>query len=231
MIFCDRLKDIFSFGRLFFWEAFKMHKTRKLTTMAIMAALSVALVALIHFPIFPAVSFMEYDPADIAILICGFAFGPVAGICVTAVAALIQGLTVSAASGIYGIIMHILATGTYVTVATLIYKKHKTKKGAALGLVFGTLSMAAIMVPANLIITPYFMGAPVAAIVSLMPFIVLFNLIKAGANGAITFFVYKSISKLLYKLDVKEVDEKAKKAAATEKAAGKDTDKPLENKA
>ncbi len=50
--------------------------TRRLTTMAVMAALSIVLVALIHFPIFPAVSFLEYDPADIPILIAGFAFGP-----------------------------------------------------------------------------------------------------------------------------------------------------------
>lgn len=194
-----------------------MHKTRKLTAMAVMAALSVALVAMIHFPIFPAVAFLEYDPADIAILICGFAFGPVAGICVTAVAALIQGVTVSAISGVYGIIMHLIATGTYVTVASLIYQKHKTKESAALSLLFGTLAMAAIMVPSNLLITPYFMGAPVAAIVDLLPYIVLFNLVKAGANGIITFFVYKSISKLLYKLDVKDADRKAPKASREEK--------------
>ena len=208
-----------------------MHKTRKLTAMAIMAALSVALVAMIHFPVFPAVAFLEYDPADIAILICGFAFGPLAGICVTAVAALIQGLTVSVTSGVYGIIMHLIATGTYVTVASLIYQKHKTKKSAALSLLFGTLAMAAIMVPSNLLITPYFMGAPVAAIVDLLPYIVLFNLIKAGANGIITFFVYKSISKLLYKLDVKDTDRKAPVASREKPASdGKAPDKAAKNK-
>jgi len=208
-----------------------MHKTRRLTAMAVMAALSVALVAMIHFPVFPAVAFLEYDPADIAILICGFAFGPLAGICVTAVAALIQGLTVSVTSGVYGIIMHLIATGTYVTVASLIYQKHKTKKSAALSLLFGTLAMAAIMVPSNLLITPYFMGAPVAAIVALLPYIVLFNLIKAGANGIITFFVYKSISKLLYKLDVKDTDRKAPVASREKPASdGKAPDKAAKNK-
>ena len=91
-----------------------MTNTRKLTTMAILTALSVCFVALIHFPIFPAVAFLEYDPADIPILICGFAFGPAAGFIVTLIAAFIQGFTVSAQSGIYGIIMHIVATGAYV---------------------------------------------------------------------------------------------------------------------
>ena len=51
-------------------------KTRRIITIAVLAAISVVLVALIHFPIFPAVAFLEYDPADIPILIGTFAFGP-----------------------------------------------------------------------------------------------------------------------------------------------------------
>ena len=74
-------------------------ETRKLTTMAIMAALSVVLVFLIHFPILPQAAFLEYDPADIPILITAFAYGPLAGLAVTLVAAIVQGLTVSAQSG------------------------------------------------------------------------------------------------------------------------------------
>ena len=99
-------------------------------------------------------------PADIPILIGTFAFGPAAGILITVVTALLQGFTVSAASGLYGILMHIIATGTYVLVAGFIYKFHKGKKSAVIALIAGTLAMTAIMVPANLTITPYFMGVP-----------------------------------------------------------------------
>lgn len=181
-----------------------MNNTRKLTTMAILTALSVCFVALIHFPIFPAVAFMEYDPADIPILICGFAFGPVAGLVVTLIASFIQGFTVSAQSGIYGIIMHVIATGAYVLASSLFYKKHKTKKLAAVSIVIGTLTMVLCMFFANLVITPYFMmgavnSATVSAVLSLMPFILLFNLIKAGVNGAITFFIYKRVKHLFFK--------------------------------
>ena len=172
--------------------------------MAILAAASVVLVAIIHFPIFPAVAFLEYDPADIAILICGFAFGPLAGICVTVVAALIQGLTVSAASGVYGIIMHLISTGVLVLVSSIIYRKNKTKKGAVLALICGTLAMAVVMIPANLFITPYFLGAPREAVIQVLPFIILFNLIKAGANSLITFLLYKKISHLIHKFDGEE---------------------------
>ena len=89
-------------------------------------ALSVVLVYLIHFPIFPSASFLEYDPADIPILIGTFAFGPIAGIILTVVASGIQALTVSAASGLYGFLMHIIATGVVVIVAGCIYKAKHT---------------------------------------------------------------------------------------------------------
>ena len=182
--------------------------TRRITTIGVLTALSVVLVALIHFPIFPAVSFLEYDPADIPILICGFAFGPAAGIIVTVIAAAIQGFTVSAASGIYGILMHVLATGAYVAVSSSVYRKHKTKKGAVSAILLGALTMVVVMFGANLVITPYFMmnavnSQTVGAVLQLMPFILLFNAIKAGINGAVTFFIYKSISGLIAKIGAK----------------------------
>jgi len=177
--------------------------TRKLTTMAIMIAVSVVLVYFIHIPIFPQVAFLEYDPADIAILICGFAFGPLAGICVTVVASVIQGLTVSAHSGLYGILMHIIATSALVLTSSLIYRGHKSKKAAAFALLCGVAAMVIVMIPANLFITPYFMGVPRKLVVDLLGFIVGFNAIKAGVNAIITFILYKSISKLLKLLDVK----------------------------
>ena len=48
-------------------------KVRKLATMAMLVAISIVLVYLIHFPIFPGAAFLEYDPADIPILIGAFA--------------------------------------------------------------------------------------------------------------------------------------------------------------
>ena len=73
-------------------------KTVKMVKMGVMVAISVAMVYLVHFPIFPAVPFLEYDPADISILIGTFAFGPEAGLVLTVVTAVVQGLTVSAGS-------------------------------------------------------------------------------------------------------------------------------------
>ena len=79
------------------------NRTRKLPTMAMLAAISIVLVALIHFPIIPGATFLEYDPADVSILVGTFLFGPWAGLALTAVVSVIQGLTVSAGSGVIGI--------------------------------------------------------------------------------------------------------------------------------
>lgn len=174
-------------------------RTVKLAKMGVLAAVSLILVN-IHFPIFPAIFFMEYDPADIPILIGTFAYGPAAGLMITVVTALIQGITVSAASGVYGIIMHIAATGTYVIVAGFVYKFMKSRKGAVAALVLGTAAMTCMMVLANYVVTPYFMNVPASAITALLPLIIAFNIIKAGANGIITFFVYKRVSKYLHRV-------------------------------
>ena len=174
-------------------------KTLKLVKMAMLVAVSIALVAIIHLPIIPAVSFLEYDPADIPILIGAFAFGPGAGVLLTVVTSLIQGFTVSAGSGPYGIIMHIIATSTLTLVAGGIYSRNKSKKSALIGIICGTIAMAVVMFFANLVITPLFTGWPRAAVMELMPFIILFNILKAGINGIVTFVVYKRISPFLHR--------------------------------
>ena len=173
-------------------------KIRKLVTMAILVAISILLVFLVHLPLIPAVPFLEYDPADIPILIGAFAYGPVAGIILTVVTSVIQGMTVSASSGAYGIIMHIIATSVLVLVASGIYRVKHTKKGAILGLICGTLAMGLVMMPANHFITPIFMGVPTEVLDALLlPGILPFNLIKGGINSVVTFLVYKTVSRHL----------------------------------
>lgn len=77
----------------------RKQNVRKLTALGMLGAISLILVATVHFPIIPAAPFLEYDPADVPILIGTFAFGPVAGFLLTVVVSIIQGMTVSAASG------------------------------------------------------------------------------------------------------------------------------------
>lgn len=177
----------------------KRSSIKKLTALGMLGAISIILVYLVHFPILPAVAFMEYDPADVPILIATFAYGPVAGFLLTVVVSVVQGVTVSAASGgPIGVIMHILATGSCVLVAGAIYNKNKTRKTAILALAVGAVIQTLAMVIMNMIFTPLFMGAPLESVMALMlPGIIPFNLLKAGINCMITFVLYKSISHLL----------------------------------
>jgi len=174
---------------------------RRLTTLSVLTGLSIVLMLLIRFPIFPAAPYLEYEPMDVPILIAGFAFGPLAGLAVTAVSSVIQGVTVSAAVGGWvGILMHFIATGTLVTVSSLIYKHKQTVTGAVIALVAGTIAMSVIMIPANLIITPAFFGTPPEVVQSLLlPVLIPFNLIKAGINSAIAFVIYKPLRKFIIK--------------------------------
>ncbi|MBR7142782.1 MAG: ECF transporter S component [Clostridia bacterium] len=177
-----------------------MSAAKKIAFAGVFSAMAVLLVVLpapFRFSIFPAVSFLEYDFADIPILISAFLFGPWMGLAVTAVTALVQGVTVSAQAGIIGIIMHIISSGMYVLVAGLIYRHRKTKKSALLGLGCGALTVTLAMTLWNLLITPLYMGVPRGVVVDLLGFIVAFNLIKTCGNGLLTFLLYKRVSKLV----------------------------------
>lgn len=177
----------------------KKFSVKLIAKMGMMAAIACVL-GLFRFPILPMVPFLTYDFADIPIIISAFAFGPVAGLLITVVVSFIQAFLLGG-DQLYGFIMHILASGAFVIVASLIYKGHKTKKMAIVSLIAATLVMIVVMGAANYFVTPYYYGgaAMKEMVVQLMPFILLFNLIKGVANSLITLLVYKRISPFLHK--------------------------------
>lgn len=179
--------------------------TDRLVKLALLAAISVVLVLLIRFPIIPSLAFLEYDMADVPILIGTFFYGPLWGLLLTAVVCILQGVTVSSQSGIIGIVMHFVATGGFVLVAGLIYRgNRRTLKYAIIALVAGAAAMIALMVPLNYFISPLFIATeefpyPAAqqAIWQNMWLFVAFNAVKALVNATMTFLLYKTAGKLL----------------------------------
>lgn len=172
--------------------------TIKLAKLAMMVAISCVLVLLVRIP-YPPAPFLVYDPADIPIYITTFAFGPVAGLTVTLIVSLIQAFVLGG-DGVYGFIMHFLATGLFAIVAGGLYRHKKSKKEAIIALVAGVITITVVMCVANYFITPLYMGTPRPAVVAmLIPVIIPFNLLKASINALITFLVYKRISKFLHK--------------------------------
>lgn len=168
---------------------------KKIVRIGLLCAISVVLVWLVHFPLIPGVSFLEYDPADICLIITGLSYGTGWGIIATVVVSLVQGLTVSAGSGWIGILMHILSTSTFVSITSCVYRK-KGKLAVSLGL--GALSMVVVMIPLNLVFTGLFMGTGVQMVAKmLIPAIIPFNAAKAGINAILSAILYKRLKNIM----------------------------------
>ncbi len=176
----------------------RSERTSKLTKMGMLAAISLVLVLIIRIP-YPPAPFLVYDPADIPIFIGAFAFGPMAGLALTAVVSFIQAFVLGG-DGVIGFFMHFVATGAFVLAAGYIYKINKTRKNAVIGLFCGTIIMTASMILWNLLVTPIFLGVPREAVIAMLATVILpFNLLKAGINSVVTFITYKSIARFLHK--------------------------------
>lgn len=178
----------------------------RLVKLGMLGALSIVLVLLLRFPLFPAVSFLEFEFGDVPIFLAGFAFGPWWGLALTVVVSVIQGLTVSAESSWIGILMHIIASGLPVMAASLIYQRFRTLEGSIVAMGVGVAVKIVVMIICNYTISPLFFTSaelPYAQaqdiVVSLMWWIVAFNAIKAVANGIVTYVVYKPLSKVFFK--------------------------------
>jgi riboflavin transporter FmnP len=181
--------------------------TAKLAKLAMMTAVSIVLLLIVRIPVPPA-PFLVYDPADVPIYITAFAYGPVEGLIVTLVVCLIQAFGLGG-DGLYGFVMHFVATGIVALVIGALYKKNKTKKTAVKALVIGVILAVVLMCIMNLIVTPVYMGAPRSAVVAMLPTVIIpFNLLKAGINSVLTFVLYKRISGLLHKEGSSTVREK-----------------------
>ena len=176
---------------------------RKITVMAMLAAVAVVSVYFIKFPLLPSAPFLEYDIADVPVLIGTMLFGPSAGLVILLITSAIQAFTVSSSSHIIGFIMHFCASGVLVLASGLMYKKIGGKKGMAAGLAVGSVLMTLVMIPLNLVFTGIFMGTGVEAVVKmLIPAIIPFNLIKACLNSVLTFLLFIPVNKIYGKINI-----------------------------
>ena len=168
--------------------------TRQLVTMALMCAIGV-LLSFVEIPLFPPAPFLKYDPSLVPAMVCGFAYGPVAGLAVGAIGAIIHGILFA---DLTGCIMNILVVVGFVLPAALVYARKRTFKFAVLGLCVGIAGGLIAAIAGNLILTPAYMGVPLQAVIDmLIPILIPFNLIKAVANFALTLVTYKAISNLI----------------------------------
>jgi len=166
--------------------------TKKITNIGVLTALSFVFMIFIRFPLF--LPFLIYEPGDIPILIITFLYGPLPAIGITGFLSVLMALY-TGLGGPFGAFMHFLATGVFVGIAGLIYKRNHSRKGAIYGLILGALSMTIVMIAANIFLNPIFYGIPhEQTIKMLIPGIIPFNISKSFINSAITIFVYKKLA-------------------------------------
>ena len=165
---------------------------RYIAVMAMFVAVS--FVSVLISKVIPNVAgFLSYEPKDALIVIAGFIFGPLASVIVSVLTSLIEMLTISS-TGLYGLLMNVVASCAFAVPAAWIYTKHRTQKAAVVGLLVGMLSMTGTMLIWNYIITPFYMGVPRETVAGMLATVFLpFNLIKSGINAALALLLYKPI--------------------------------------
>ena len=181
-----------------------IERTKKLVILSLFTAISFATVCVLHLKL----SFLTFDLKDCIITIAALIYGPIVSIPVSSAVALIEFFTISE-SGVYGLIMNIIASVAFSFIVALVYKMNKNMIGGIIAVICGVVSMTSVMLLANLIITPYYMGATIDQVIQLIPKLLLpFNLIKAIVNGALVLILYKPIVNMLRKIRVIEKSDK-----------------------
>lgn len=166
--------------------------SEKIAKYALFVALSIA-VSFIEFPLIPDVNYLKYDPSGIVCLIAGFAYGPYAAAIVS-----VLGFAPHFFTNPFGAIMAILVSLGASVSAAIVYKKIRTKEGAIISLVVGSIVAIALAIVGNLIITPLYAHLSVEQVAALIvPALLPFNVIKLALHCAVTMLVYKPVSNLL----------------------------------
>ena len=162
-------------------------------------------------------SFYKIDFSEVPVLIGGFAMGPVAAAIIEAVKVILH-LVIKGTStaGIGDFANFIIGCGLVVP-ASIVYKYHKSRKSAMIGMAVGILVMAVVGGFLNaFVLLPAYAAAfhmPMEAIVGMgtsvnhaivdVPTLVLFattplNLIKGILASILTLLLYKRVSPLIH---------------------------------
>ena len=193
----------------------KLLTTRKVAMIGMFSAIAGILMILeIPMPFAPA--FYKIDASELPVLICGFAFGPVAGVLTEFVKIIIKLFIKPTSTAFVGELANFCVGCSMILTATIIYHAKKKKVTAIVGCVAGTIVMTIFGTLFNAVyLLPTFAvmyGMPLDALIGMgtalnanvtdvftfVAFCVApLNLIKGGAVSLSTFALYKPLSPIL----------------------------------
>ncbi len=167
---------------------------RRMVAAAFFCALAYLTRFFLHFN----VMFLTFEIKDAVIAVGGLFLGPWYAVGMSFVVAILELVTISD-TGIYGFLMNFLAAAVFSGVSAVIYRRIRTIFGVALSFLTAIFSMVSVMLVANLLVTPYFMGVGVGEVVGLLPTVLLpFNLLKATTNTGVVLALYKPLTTAMY---------------------------------
>lgn len=186
---------------------------RKLVGCAMLSAVASILMFFdFSVPLMP--SFIKMDLSDLPALIGSFAYGPTAGVVISALKNILHLITKGTSTGGVGEISNFLLASFFVFPAGLIYKLNKTKKGALIGSLVGAVCMAVLSIFSNyfLVYPVYTNFMPMEAIIgayqainpkvqNLWQALIMFNMpftfVKGMLSVIVCMLVYKPLSPIL----------------------------------
>ena len=168
----------------------KSFDTKKLVGIAMFAALAYGVTFVFRIP----VMFLTFDAKDTLITIAALMYGPISGVAISLITALIELITISG-TGVYGFIMNFASSAAFSATAALIYKYKRNASGAIISFYAASVVMVTVMMLLNMFVTPYYMGVTTQTVIDLIPTLFLpFNLAKALLNSALAMMLYKPIT-------------------------------------
>ena len=190
--------------------------TARKTAMIGMFSAIAGVLMTIEFPVPFAPPFYGIDASELPVLICGFAFGPVASILTEFVKIIIKLLFKPTSTAFVGELANFCVGCSMILPATLIYHARKKKATAVIGSAAGTLCMTVFGTLFNAVyLLPTFAvmyGMPLEAIIGMgteinsnitnvftfVAFCVAsLNLLKGSVVSVLTFLLYKPLSPIL----------------------------------
>ena len=193
----------------------KKINTKMIAQIGMLGAIAVVLM-LFEIPLPFAPSFYEIDFSEVPVLIGCFTMGPMAGVLIELIKIILNLCINGSVTAGVGELANFVIGCALVLPAAFIYKRKKTKKGAVIGLVTGTLFMtiSGCFINAYVMLPTYAkaFGMPIEALVEMgsavnasitdlftfvMFAVVPFNLLKGVLVSIIVLLIYKKISPIL----------------------------------
>lgn len=191
------------------------NKVRYIAQVGMLGAIATVLM-LFEIPLPFAPSFYELDFSEVPVLIGCFTMGPLAGAAIELVKVLLNLVMNGTVTAGVGEAANFIIGCAFCLPAGMIYKKMHTRKGAAVGMTAGTLTMTIVgsVVNAFVLLPAYtvLMGIPlenlvgmgtavnpaITSVSTLVLFAVVpFNLLKGVVVSLIVLLVYKKLSPIL----------------------------------